>query len=87
MNGYIVDKNSTGKTRKMLVAAKENNMTVVCKNPIAMADKARCYGIYGLKFVDYAEQIANENVAIDEIGEFIKYHFGANLNALTMTVD
>ena len=75
MEKYIIGANCSGKTRKMLEAAKENNAIVVCKNSYAMANKANSYGIYGLK------------LAIDEIGNFFKGCFAAELDSFTMTVD
>lgn len=51
----IIDGRCTGKTRKLLEAAKEQGATVVCSNPAAFADKALRYGITGLKFISYTE--------------------------------
>lgn len=87
MEKYIIGDNSSGKTRKMLEEAKNSNAVVVCKNPDAMRVKANNYGIFGLEIVGYEDNINDKNVAIDEIGEFLKYHFGANLNSFTMTVE
>ena len=87
MEKYIIGGNSIGKTRKMLEEAKENNAVVVCKNPSAMRIKANNYGIFGLDIVGYEDNINDKKVAIDELGEFLKYHFGANLDSFTMTVD
>lgn len=74
MERYIIGANCSGKTRKMLETAKEDNAIVVCKNSYAMANKANSYGIYGQK------------LAIDEIGDFFKGCFAAELDAFTMTV-
>ena len=91
MNKYIIDTNSSGKTRKMLEEAKNSGAVVVCKNPLHMQSKANGYGIYGLKFISYEEMIMGvheeEKIAIDELGEFIKYLFGVELDSFTMTVD
>ncbi len=91
MEKYFIGENSSGKTRKMLEEAKESGAIVVCKHPIHMQNKANAYGLYGIKFVSYDEfndgSVYAEKVAIDEIGDFIKYIFGAELDAFTMTVD
>lgn len=87
MEKYIIGDNSSGKTRKMLEEAKKNNAVVVCKNPSAMNIKAQNYGIFGLEIVGYEDNIKDKKVAIDELGEFLNYHFGANLDSFTMTVE
>lgn len=89
MEKYIIGGNSSGKTRKMLEEAKKNNAVVVCKNPSAMNIKAHNYGIFGLNIVGYdaVDDIKDEKVAIDELNEFFKHHFGADLDSFTMTVD
>lgn len=91
MDKYIIGENSSGKTRRMLEEAKNSNSVVVCKYPLHMQNKANNYGIYGLKFVSYAEFLGNtfygENVAIDEIGDFLMSCFGVKLETFTMTVD
>lgn len=87
MEKYIIGDNSSGKTRKMLEEAKKNNAVVVCKNPSAMNIKAQNYGIFGLEIVGYEDNIKDKKVAIDELGDFLQYHFGANLDSFTMTVE
>ena len=87
MEKYIIGDNSSGKTRRMLEEAKKNNAVVVCNNPDAMRVKANNYGIFGLDIVGYEDNIKDRKVAIDEIGEFLKYHFGADLDSFTMTVE
>ena len=88
---YIIGENSSGKTHKMLEEAKKNNAVVICKHPIHMQNKANGYGIYGLKFISYEEMnmgiLEEENVAVDELGEFFEYRFGVKLDSFTMTVD
>lgn len=93
MDKYIIGENSTGKTRKMLEEAKKNGAIVICKHPLHMQSKANSYGIYELKFVGYDEVntedyiIDGKKIAVDEIGDFFAYCFGAELDAFTMTVD
>lgn len=87
MEKYIIGGNSSGKTRMMLEEAKKSNAVVVCKNPSAMNIKAQNYGIFGLEIVGYEDNINGKKVAIDELGEFLKYHFGADIDSFTMTVD
>ena len=91
MEKYIIGPNSSGKTRAMLEAAQESGAVVVCKYPVHMQSKANSYGLYGIEFASYDEfsdgSIYAEKVAIDEIGDFIEYIFGAELEAFTITVD
>jgi hypothetical protein len=91
MDKFIIGGNSSGKTRKMLEAAKDSGAVVVCKHPLHMQSKANSYGIYGLKFVSYEDMnmsiIDDEKIAVDELGEFFKYRFGVELDSFTMTVD
>lgn len=91
MDKFIIGGNSSGKTRKMLEEARKNDAIVVCKNPIHMQSKSNAYGIYGLRFVKYeevnAEMLSGKKIAIDELGDFFMYCYGAELDAFTMTVD
>ncbi len=91
MGKYIIGENSSGKTRRMLEAAKEDNAVVVCKNVPAMIRKADNYGIFGIEFIGYEEMndenICGKKIAIDEIGEFFEHFFGVELNSFTMTTD
>lgn len=93
MDKFIIGGNSTGKTRKMLEEAKKSGAVVICKHPLHMQSKANAYGIYGLEFICYEDveledySIDGKKVAIDEIGDFFAYCFGAELDAFTMTID
>ena len=89
MDKYIIGENSSGKTRRMLEAAKKSGAVVVCKNPYRMKQKSDNYGIWGVEFVGYEDVdiLAGEKIAIDELGEFFKSRFGVEFDAFTMTVD
>lgn len=91
MEKYIIGENSSGKTRKMLETAKNNGAVVVCKNPYAMESKANNYEIFGLKFVRYEEMdkyiMNGDKIAVDELGDFFEYCYGAKLDSFTMTID
>lgn len=91
MDKYIIGENSSGKTRAMLVEAQKSGAVVVCKSPIHMQSKANAYGLYGIEFIGYDGfndgNVCAEKIAIDEIGDFIKYIFGVELDAFTMTVE
>ena len=89
MEKYIIGGRGTGKTRKMLEWAKENNAVVVCRNPIAMENKAHNYGIVGLRFVGYNEigydnNIVDRKIAVHNLKDFFFYRFGANLDSFTL---
>ena len=75
----------------MLEEAKKSGAVVICKHPLHMQSKANSYGIYGLKFIGYEEMnmgiLEEDKIAIDEIGDFFAYCFGAELDAFTMTID
>ena len=89
MDKYFIGENSSGKTRRMLEAAKKSGAVVVCKNPSAMRRKADNYGIWGVEFESYGDIdfLMGKKIAVDELGEFFKYHFNTELDAFTMTVD
>lgn len=91
MDKYIIGNYDSGKTRKMLEEAKKSGAIVVCKHPLSMQDKANCYGLYNIEFMSYDEfndgSVDAEKVAIDEIGDFIAYIYGAKLDSFTMTVE
>lgn len=91
MDKYIIGRNSSGKTRRMLEEAKKNNAVVICKHPLHMQNKANSYGIYGLKFIGYEEMdtgvIDEENIVIDELSDFFRHRFGVELDSFTMTVE
>ena len=91
MDKYIIGTDDCGKTRQMLEEAKKSGATVVCKHPIHMQSKANAYGLYDIEFMSYDEfndgSVDAEKVAIDEIGDFIKYIYGAKIDSFTMTVE
>lgn len=91
MDKYIIGESSTKKTYRMLEEAKNSGAVVVCKHPLHMQSKANSYGLYGIEFIGYDGfndgNVYAEKVAIDEIGDFIKYIFGVELDAFTMTID
>ena len=89
MDKYIIGNDDCGKTRKMLEEAKKSGATVVCKHPIHMQNKANAYGLPNLQFMSYDEfndgSVDAEKVAIDEIGDFIAYIYGAKLDSFCFT--
>ena len=96
--GFIVGGNSTGKTKKLLQYAKENNALVVCKNAAAMEAKAAAHGIYGLRFIYYTDMfsilddkkvlnVPMDKFVVDEIGTFMEYLFSTKCVGFTQTED
>ena len=78
----IIDNRATGKTSRLMLLAKENNGIIVCKDPVAMREKAYRYGITGINFISYREFFHNHPTQpcyIDEIDLF--------LNSINMNVD
>ena len=90
MDKYIIGESSSGKTRKMLEAAKENGAVIICKHPLHMQEKANAYGIYGLEFYRYddigTEDVRGKKIAIDELTDFFHYCYGTRLDSFTMTI-
>lgn len=75
----IIDGRGTGKTKKLMEYAKENNALFVCGNPRAMEEKARAYGIFGLNFISYTKFLDDggrgrkENFVVDEAELLIRH--------------
>ena len=94
-NKYIVRGNSSGKTKELLMFAKENNLAVICRDAVAMERKAQAYGIYGLIFFSYEEVVClyavesefNNSFVVDEVESFLSYFFGNNCRGFTQTVE
>ncbi len=65
----------TGKTRTLLEKAQSEGGIVVCKDPIAMRDRAHRYGITGLDIVGYDDiYFAGKPVYIHDINKFIEHN-------------
>ncbi len=72
----------TGKTRALVEKAKAEDGIIVCKDPIAMRERAHSYGITGLNIISYEElyeyKVYSENkkpIYIDDINAFIRHSF------------
>lgn len=88
----IVDERGTGKTRKLMLAAKENDGVLVCMHPDRMREKAFAYGITGLNIISYND-FENSNYDIDkkcyidELEIFIKWMFATrNIDGYSLTI-
>ena len=73
----IIDGCGTGKTRKIIEYAQQNNAIVVCANPLGMEQKARAYEIYNVQFISYKDFIRIydpdiHSYVIDEIDNFVE---------------
>lgn len=76
----IIDGKSTGKTKKLMELAKSNNGVIACSNPIAMEEKAKNYGIFGINFITYYDLIKTpekyreyDAIFIDELENFSQH--------------
>lgn len=98
MNKYIVRENSSGKTKELLMFAKENDLLVVCRDAAAMERKAQAYGIYGLGFISYEEIARNNRIyngslelnvpfVVDEVESFLSFLFANDCRGFTQTVE
>lgn len=71
----IIDKQGTGKTKKLMLAAKESGGTIVCSNPEAMRNKSYAYGLTGIDFISYYDYLnsydAKPPFYIDELENFL----------------
>lgn len=51
----IIEGRGTGKTKRIMFMAKENNGILVCHNPSAMRSKALAYGLTGFDIISYED--------------------------------
>lgn len=79
----IIDDRATGKTSRLMLLAKETGAVFVCRNPIAMREKAYRYGITGIEFISYTEFINrkpfDDKYLIDELEEFIRQEYNNSI--------
>lgn len=73
----IIDNRDTGKTRKLLEYAKENNAVVICEDVERMRNKSIDYGILGIDFLQYQDYAdfhkgMKEKVVIDDVDKFLR---------------
>lgn len=86
----IIDNKGSGKTSRLMLLAKEHDGIIVCRNPYAMAEKAKAYGIVGISFISYYEFITEREVYekvpyyIDELEDFVKF-FRSELKGYTLS--
>lgn len=88
----IIGKRGTGKTKKLLMKAKETNAIVVCKDPTRMVEKAYHYGITGLNFLTYLD-FMNRGIhfhgkfLIDDMDAFVATALTNNIIGYTLSED
>lgn len=85
----IIGKSSTGKTKKLMVAAHEANGVIICKNVEKFRNKAYNYGFTNIDFLSYEDyftknEILEKPVFIDEAEDFLKYGV-ENFSGYTIT--
>lgn len=74
----IIDGRATGKTSRLLLLAKEQNLTIAARNPYDLREKAHNYGITGLEIIDYNDLLFRghhneQGILIDELEGFAKW--------------
>lgn len=94
MKNIIMRGQGTGKTKELLLFAKENDAVVLTRNPYALREKAHAYGILGLDIYDYTTFDTNPSVLngrkvvfhkLDEtLTDFCKY-YNCNFSGATMS--
>ena len=88
----IVEGRGTGKTKKLMVAAKENNGILVYHNPSAMHSKALAYGLTGFDIISYKDYFESnydleKKIYIDELEIFVKCLIGDdNFSGYTLSI-
>ena len=88
----IIGGKGTGKTRRLLEIAKDNNGIVVCENVEEMTKRAYRLGIPGIYFIDYRDYIcglvknSEKPVYIANINKFIKV-FNNNIAGYSLTLE
>ena len=94
----IIDKNNTGKTRKLLEECSDKNGIFVCAHPERVLEKCQAYGIAPVEAISYEQwyMVArmghgrpieiSKDVYIDEIGKFVR-EFVPYLKGYTLTTD
>ena len=88
----IVEGRGTGKTKKLMIAVKENNGILVCFNPSAMHSKALAYGLTGFDIISYTDYFKSnydlkKKIYIDELEIFVKYLLGdGNFSGYTLSI-
>ena len=55
----VVAKRDSGKTKRLMEEALNNNGIFVCQNPYPASQKAQAYGFFGLQILSYDEFIEN----------------------------
>ena len=93
----IIEDRGTGKTSRLMLLAKETTGTIVCKNPRAMEEKAKAYGIVGINFMGYHDFFNTRgtdlgNYYIDEMEVFVQaiccnYAGHGNFNGYTLSLE
>lgn len=77
----IIDERNSGKTKKLMQLAQENDATFVCSNPIGMEVKAKAYGLNGIRFISYHDFVTtyeDNKYVIDEIEGLLSTIMGQN---------
>lgn len=81
----IIEGRGTGKTKRLMELAKENDAIFVCSNPTSMEVKAHGYGIVGITFISYGQYLCNflrgqepKKIVIDELDAFLACYSGTS---------
>ena len=84
----FIDKTSTGKTRKLMEYANDNELVFVCRNPERAKQKAIKYGLTKLECASYADFLdGSDKCAIDDLEDFLHFTLGEQIQAYTLTME
>lgn len=82
----FIGPNSSGKTKNLILSAKEKGATIACSNPRALQQKSHAYGIMGVNFISYDEALHYQgNLMIDELELFTNYVMYGKLIGYTLS--
>lgn len=86
----IIDRPSSGKTKKLIEYCAKENAALVCGNPDAMMVKAHSYGmdIKAISYLDFLQtsEYNLNNAYLDDIDEFLKY-IGCNVKGFAGNIE
>lgn len=82
----IIDGRGTGKTSRLVLLAKENNLPIAASNPTDLRDKMRTYGITGVAILSYHDAATYpQPFLVDELEMFTQYLIKGKLKGYTLS--
>lgn len=87
----LIDERGSGKTKKLIEFARDNNAIIICKSPYSIEEKAKAYGIMEpvktLSYINYDLNLdPSKTYVVDDIDEFVKFKI-PNMIGFTLSKD